>query len=108
MKRTQKVGAWTVTIDLGDVDDSVGIGDRFDAQVDGKVTVLAAGPLGLYVGTNKGVVSRLETRTGRQCGRNALGAPIEAIAIAGKQVTVTTKHGATALLAGSLRVPKQR
>jgi hypothetical protein len=107
MKRKQKVGAWTITIVSGRGDDEVGMA-RWSAQVDGKVTVLASGPLGLYVGTRKGVVSRLETVTGRQCGRAELGAPIQAIEIVGKQATVTTKDGATVLLAGSLKVPKAR
>lgn len=106
-RRKQRVGAWTITIEAGRTDDSVGIGDRWSAQVDGHVTVLAAAPLGLYVGTSRGVVSRLETKTGRQCGRFELDAPIEAIVVAGKRATVTTRNGDTFLLAGSLRVPKR-
>jgi len=54
------------------------------------------------------VVSRLETVTGRQCGRYELDAPIEAIIIDGKHVTVTSRDGDTVLLAGSLRIPRRR
>jgi hypothetical protein len=108
MAKKQRVGAWTITIEPRRTHDFVGIGERWSAQVDGHVTVLANGEaFGLYVGTTKGVVSRLETETGRQCGRYELDAPIEAIAIAGKRVTVTTRNGDTVLLAGSLRVPKR-
>jgi hypothetical protein len=108
MPRKQRVGAWTISIHAGRGADTVGIGARWSAHVDGHVTVLASGALGLYVGTSKGVVSRLETKTGRQCGRCELDAPIQAIAIAGKLATVTTRKGATVLLAGSLRAPKVR
>ncbi len=105
--RKQRVGEWTITIDSGAAADVVGIGARWSAEVDGRVTVLAAAPYGLYVGTSKGVVSRLETVTGRQCARCELVGPIESIVVAGKLVTVTTRSGDTVLLARSLRAPKR-
>ena len=106
--RKRRVGTWTITIDSGAADDVVGIGDRWDAEVDGRVTALAGkAPHGLYVGTSKGVVSRLETATGRQCATCELVGPIKAIVVAGKLVTVTTRSGDTVLLACSLRAPKR-
>jgi hypothetical protein len=103
--RKQRVGTYTITITSRRAGDVVGIGDRWSAEVDGKVTVLASAPGGLYVGTGRGVVSRLETVTGRQCARCELGAPIEKLAFAGRLVTITTRDGDTVLLARSLRVP---
>lgn len=105
--RKQRVGEWTIIVETGRTDDFVGIGSRWSAQVDGHVTVLAGASFGLYVGTTRGVVSRLETATGRQCGRAELDAPIDAIVVTGKRATVTTRNGETVLLAGSLRVPKR-
>ena len=107
MKRKQRVGSLTVTIESGRGDDFVGIGQRFSAQVDGKVTVIVGTPHGLLIGTSKGVVSRLETATGRQCAKHEVGAPIVALHVDGKLVTVETRDGSTVLLARSLRVPKR-
>ena len=105
--RKQRVGSLTVTIESGRGDDTVGIGQRFSAQVDGKATVMADTPHGLLIGTSKGVVSRLETATGRQCAKHELGASIEALQVDGKLVTVLTRNGSTVLLARSLRVPRR-
>ncbi len=109
MARKQRVGKHVVRIAPGeDGDDIVGIGNRFDAYVDGKVTVIVDTPHGLLVGTTKGAVSRLETVTGRRCAHAVFAAPITALAVAGKLVTVTTRDGETQLLARSLKPPKPR
>ena len=108
MTTKRRVGRFTVTIQTGKRFDHIGIGDRWTAQLDGKITVLATSPDDLLVGTTRGVVSRLETVTGRQCARATLDAPIDAIRASGKLVTVTTAGGATVLLVKSLKAPKRR
>ena len=72
------------------------------------MTVLVGTPYGLLVGTTRGVVSRLETATGRQCAKYELDAPIDTIVVAGNLVTVRTGDIDTVLLARSLKVPKRR
>ena len=108
MVRKQRVGTITISIESGRGDDMVGIGQRFTAQVDGKVTVIVGTPHGLLIGTTKGVVSRLETATGRQCAKHELDAPIVGLKVEDKLVTVETRNGTTVLLARSLAAPKRR
>jgi hypothetical protein len=107
MIRKQRVGKLVVGIETGAADDVVSIGNRFSATVDGQVTVLVGTPYGLLVGTTRGVVSRLETATGRQCARYELDAPIDAIVVDGNLVTIRTGDLTTVLLVRSLRVPKR-
>ena len=107
MIRKQRVGNHTVRITSGR-DEMVGIGQRFDAYVDGKVTVIVDTPHGLLIGTTKGSVSRLETVTGRRCAHATFASRIDALAVAGRFVSVTTADGTTQLLARSLKPPKPR
>ena len=107
MVRKQRVGKHTVRITSGR-DEMVGIGHRFDAYVDGKVTVIVDTPHGLLIGTTKGAVSRLETVTGRRCALATFGSPITALAVDGRFVTVATAAGTTQLLARSLTPPRPR
>ena len=107
MIRKQRVGKHIVRITSGR-DEMVGIGARWDAYVDGKVTVIVDTPHGLLIGTTKGAVSRLETVTGRRCALATLGSPITGLAVVGRLVTVTTAAGTAQLLARSLKPPKPR
>ena len=106
MIRKQRVGKHTVRITSGR-NEMVGIGGRFDAEVDGKVTVIVDTPHGLLVGTTKGAVSRLETVTGRRCALATFPSPITALVVAGRFVTVTTAAGTVQLLARSLKKPRK-
>jgi hypothetical protein len=108
MFRKQRVGRLVVGIETGNADDVISIGYRFSAQVDGQVTVLVGTPYGLLVGTTRGVVSRLETETGRQCAKHELDAPIDAIVVDGNLVTIRTGDVETVLRVRSLQVPKRR
>src|SRR4051812_48523264 len=106
-ERTQRVGRYTVRITSGR-NETIGIGDRWDAELEGKVTVMIATPHGLLIGTSEGELSRLETVTGRQCARATFSSPISALVAAGRLVTVTTADTSTTqLLVGSLKPPKR-
>ena len=95
----KRVGSLTVRITTHARDQLVGIGDRFETQVEGRVTALAASPGNLFVGTTKGVVVRLETQTGRQCARAIFAAPITKLSVRGAVAIVVSggeRHPVTA------------
>lgn len=86
--RRKRVGALTVKITRGR-DESIGIGDRFETQIEGRVTAIAAAPGKLFVGSSRGVLVRLETQTGRQCARATFDSAITQLSVVGAAVTVT-------------------
>jgi len=85
----KRVGGFTVKIERGGRNDTVGIGDRFTAEIEGKVTALAGAPKTLFVGSSKGVLVRMETETGRRCARATFGAPVTKLTVRGEVVTAT-------------------
>ena len=103
--RSQRVGRYTVRVTSGR-NEMIGIGDRWDAEVEGKVTVMIDTPHGLFVGTSDGAVSRLETVTGRRLAHATLSSPITSLAVDGTSITVTAGEYVTQLLARSLK-PKR-
>jgi hypothetical protein len=102
----KRVGSTTVRITRTARDELVGIGDRFDAQVEGRVTALAAAKGNLFVGTSKGIVSRLETQTGRRCARAVFDAPITKLSVRGAVLKVLTRNDTFAVTSSTLRKVK--
>ena len=89
-------------------DQFIGIGDRFETQIEGQVTAVAASPGNLLVGSSKGVLVRLETQTGRQCARATFDAAITKLAVRGAVVTVTVGETEHAVKATSLKNVKPK
>jgi outer membrane protein assembly factor BamB len=84
----------------------VGLGDRFDAEIDGCVTALASSSGNLFVGSSKGVVVRLETETGRQCARATFTGSITKLSVRGTVVTVSVANEQHRVKSTSLRTAK--
>jgi len=99
----KRVGTSTVTIARGARDESVAIGDRFETQIEGRVTALAASRGNLFVGSSKGVLVRLETQTGRQCARATFAAAITRLSLRGEVVNVSAGGEQHAVKATTLR-----
>ena len=105
--RRKRVGALTVKITRGR-DELIGIGDRFESQIEGRVTAVAATPGNLFVGSSRGVLVRLETQTGRQCARAAFDSAVTQLSISGAVVTATAGDQEHSVKATSLKPVKPR
>lgn len=79
----KRVGRVTVKITRGLRQEMVGIGDRFETEIDGRVAALASSSGNLFVGSSKGVLVRLETETGRQCASATFAGTITKLALRG-------------------------
>ncbi|MFT3693278.1 MAG: hypothetical protein QM831_09055 [Kofleriaceae bacterium] len=101
--KKKRVGSLSVTMWIGGSNDRVGIGDRWEAQVEGQITALASSPSNLFVGTSRGIVSRLETVTGRRCARTELSGPIDKLSVKGPVVKVSVEGAVTELKSSSLK-----